>query len=317
MQPPDTRWLDDDTGIIDLNFTGVPKVISAYLLRTDDGLAVVDIGPTSVMDTLIAGIRALGHAPNDVRHILVTHIHLDHAGAAGTWMRQLPDVRLYVHEIGAPHMFDPTNLIRSATRIYGDDMERLWGEFLPVSVERTTVLSDGDRLQIGGRILDVVYTPGHASHHVTFFEPASRLAFVGDVGGIRIPPSALPIPPTPPPDILVETWKESIARLRALRPSRLLLAHFGAADDVDSHLTELEANLDAFVALAVETVADGLDRDVLVTRLSEHVHEQLRSEGHADVEQQMGIASPLGMAADGLLRYLRKRDETRSSLSRP
>lgn len=311
MTTPDIRWLGTDTAMIDLNFLGVPKVIAAYLLPTSDGLAIVDTGPSTVIDTLEDGTRALGHDPNDIRHILITHIHLDHVGAAGTWMRRLPAARCYIHERGAPHMIDPANLIRSATRIYGDDMERLWGEFLPVPEERTVVVRDGDQLRLGDRTLEVIYTPGHASHHVAFHESATGRAFVGDVGGIRIPPSGLPIPPTPPPDVNVDAWKESIRRLREIVPMQMLLAHFGPVDDVDRHLTELGANLDAFVSLAEQALVEGLEREAIVARLTDHVQKLVEEDGNPDIETQFSLNVPYGMATDGLLRYLRKRDEAR------
>lgn len=311
MTTVDARWLTDDTGMIDLNFLNIPRVIAAYVLPTSDGIAVIETGPTTVLPTLIEGIRALGLEPADVRHILVTHIHLDHAGAVGTWTRQLPEARFYVHEIGAPHMLDPANLIRSATRIYGDDMQRLWGEFLPVPEERTTVIRDGDPLELGGRILDVVYTPGHASHHVAFHEPATGFAFVGDVGGIRVPPSTFPIPPTPPPDVDIAAWKDSIRKLRELHPTRLLLAHFGPVEDIATHLAGLEASLDTFVALVEDAVIEGVERDAIVERMAKYVGQLVEADGSPEVERQFSVTVPYGMATDGLLRYLRKRDEVR------
>jgi glyoxylase-like metal-dependent hydrolase (beta-lactamase superfamily II) len=303
----ETRWLTNDTAIIDLHFQGTPKVIAAYLLETDDGLALIETGPSSTLDALEVGIESLGREIADIRHLLITHIHLDHAGAAGLLMRRNPEARLYVHEVGAPHMVDPTNLIRSATRIYGDRMDVLWGAFVPVPAERVVAVSDGGTVDIGGRTLDVLYTPGHASHHVAFHDTRHNLAFTGDVAGIRIPPSPDVLPPTPPPDVDIPLWHASVARLRELTPARMLLTHFGVVNDVQKHLDLLDTRLDEWLALIESLVTGGLDRDTIVERLKAHVAAQMEADGMTSVSQQTALATPYGMAVDGLLRFLKKR----------
>ena len=209
MPEQTTRWLEDGIGLIDLHFQNRPALIAAYVLPADDGLALIEVGPGSTLESLFDGLRKLDLDPNKpalsgsrrVRHLLVTHIHLDHAGAAGSLLERLPDARLYVHQRGARHMIDPSRLLASAAQIYGGLMGPFWGEFLPCPAERVTAVSDGDRLEIGGQTLDVLYTPGHAWHHVAYHETERNIVFAGDVAGVRIPPSPLVWPPTPPPDI--------------------------------------------------------------------------------------------------------------------
>ncbi|HEX5167222.1 MAG TPA: MBL fold metallo-hydrolase [Thermomicrobiales bacterium] len=307
MAATETRWLTNDTAIIDLSFQSVPKVFAAYLLETSDGLALIETGPTSTVAALEAGVEALGREMDDIRHLLVTHIHLDHAGAAGLLMQRNPQTRLFVHEIGAPHVIDPTNLVLSATRIYGDRMDQLWGEVLPVPADRVVAVSDGGTIDLGDRRVSVIYTPGHASHHVAFHDLRTNMTVVGDVAGIRIPPSPDVLPPTPPPDINVEHWHESVERLRKLAPLRMLLSHFGVVNDVQDHLALLDRRLDEWTALIESFVADGLDRDTMADRLMAHVMGQMVADGTTSLAQQTALASPYGMSVDGLLRYLRKR----------
>lgn len=303
----ETRWLTNDTAIIDLQFQGVPKVIAAYLLETDDGLALIETGPSSTLDALDAGIETLGRAVSDIRHLLVTHIHLDHAGAAGSLLQRTREGRLYVHEVGAPHTVNPKNLVRSATRIYGDQMDRLWGAVVPVQADRVVAVADGDTIMLGNRTLSVIYTPGHASHHVAFHDPGHDIAFAGDVAGIRIPPSPDVLPPTPPPDIDIPLWHASAARLREIAPSRMLLTHFGVVNDVQSHLDLLDKRLDEWVSLIATLDSQGVERDAIVENLIAHVAAQMEADGTSDVARQTALATPYGMAVDGLLRYLRKR----------
>jgi glyoxylase-like metal-dependent hydrolase (beta-lactamase superfamily II) len=307
----EARWLSPNTGIIDLHFQGVPRVIAAYVLPTDDGVALVEVGPSTTLPRLRAGLEVLGHALHDVRHVLVTHIHLDHAGAAGLVLQAAPDARMYVHEIGAPHVIDPTNLVRSATRIYGDEMETLWGDIVPVSEERVTTVSDGDVLDLGGRELRVVYTPGHASHHVALYDRANDALFTGDVAGIRIPPATNAFPPTPPPDIDIPRWHASIDAIRQMAPQRLWLTHFGEVSEVEAHLSAIDAHLDDWLRNVERLVGEGAEREEIIDWLAGHVRTQMDATGSVELEPAFALATPYGMAVDGLLRYLRKRDEVR------
>ncbi|MGH9174663.1 MAG: MBL fold metallo-hydrolase [Vicinamibacterales bacterium] len=304
-----SRWLNADTAQIDLLFQGAERVIASYMLDIADGLAIVDTGPSSTLARLLEGITELGRDPRDIRHLIMTHIHLDHAGAAGTIVERYPDCRVYVHEIGAPHLVDPTSLVRSATRIYGEQMEPLWGEIVPVPGDRINALTDGDRLDIGGRRLDVHYTPGHASHHVAVHDLRHNVTFVGDVAGIRIPPSTDALPPTPPPDIDVDLWHASVALVRKLRPELILLAHFGVVDDVARHLDLIDQRLDDWLRIVETSAANGLESDAIADRLRADVESRTVASDTESIVEQIEFASPYGMSVDGLLRYLRKRSE--------
>lgn len=228
---------------------GRARVIGCW--QVDDVL--IDPGPTSCLPVLL---DALGDQRPAA--LLLTHIHFDHAGAAGSLVDRWPDLRVYVHERGARHMADPARLYNSAKRLYGDDMERLWGEMLPVPEGNLEILSGGESIREGA--YTVKYTPGHASHHVSYLHEGT--AFVGDVGGVRIRPESMTIPPTPPPDIDVEAWHESIAVVRAWRPQRLAMTHFGSSEDVDRQLDELESRLEAWSTLARDAGHDAFVADV-------------------------------------------------------
>ncbi len=305
-----THWIDEHIGVIDLLHQGHPGLISVYLVPTSDGLALIETGPARTLPTLLDGVRMLGHDPAEIRHVLLTHIHLDHAGGAGTLLQQLPDAHLYVHERGARHMIDPSRLLASATRIYGATMDALWGEMLPTPEDRVTALADGDELNLGGLHLDVLYAPGHASHHVVFDDAAHDAVFSGDAAGMRILPDSPVMPPTPPPDIDVAAWHTTINRIRATQRSRLLLAHFGAWDDAGRHLDDLSDRLDRWLDLVADWQADGSERDEIVRRFASHVNrelgDQLDSDQLRNVER---FVMPPAMSVDGLLRYISKRDQ--------
>ena len=307
--PVDARWIGDDIGMIDLDFRGVPRVIAAYVLRTGDSIALVECGATRSLPYLDAGLAALGVADLPLTNLLVTHIHLDHAGAAGVLQQRHADLQLWVHQIGAKHMVDPSGLLRSATRIYGDMMDTLWGEIVPCPEERTHAVDDEQVVDLGDRTLTAYYTPGHASHHIAWLDSRSGSLFTGDVAGVRIPPASLTLPPTPPPDIDISAWRSSIARMQAIQPARLLLTHFGPFDDVARHLTSLDAALGEIVALIDDAQQAGQDRDALISTLRAHVQRLVADDHVPDTERQFALTTPYGMAVDGLLRYLRKRDE--------
>ena len=224
---------------IDVEHLGRPHVICCWQV----GGALVDPGPESSLGTLLA---ALGE--EQPRALLLTHIHLDHAAATGALVRRWPELEVYVHERGAPHLIDPTKLLASAERLYGDQMERLWGEIVPVPEGNVKPLV-GDERVLG---MQVAYTPGHASHHVCYMHEETGTAFTGDVAGVRIPPSNLVVPPTPPPDIDVEAWEVSIGVIEGWQPKRLALTHFGAVEEPAEHLAILRERLREEAALARE-----------------------------------------------------------------
>jgi glyoxylase-like metal-dependent hydrolase (beta-lactamase superfamily II) len=225
--------------VIDVEHLGRPHVIGCWQV----GEALVDPGPESSLDTLLA---ALGE--ERPRALLLTHIHLDHAAATGALVRRWPDLEVYVHERGAPHLIDPAKLLASAGRLYGDQMQRLWGEIVPVPEANVKPLAGGERV-LGMR---VAYTPGHASHHVSYLHEESGTAFVGDVAAVSIPGVELIVPPTPPPDIDIETWEDSIAIVEGWRPERLALTHFGAVEDPAPHLARVKERLREEAQLARE-----------------------------------------------------------------
>ncbi len=274
--------------VIDLMHLGNARVIGCW--QVDDVL--IDPGPSSCLETLLGAV-----GDDRPRALLLTHIHFDHAGAAGSLVQRWPDLQVYVHERGAPHMADPERLYSSARRLYGDDMERLWGEMLPVPEDNLHVLTGGERV-LDGRF-EVAYTPGHASHHVSYLHDGT--AFVGDVAGVRITPDSITIPPTPPPDIDVEQWYESIATVRAWEPDRLAMTHFGAYDNVAEQLDELAERLNDWSQLA-----QGGDRDAFIAAVQGEILRQGSPEQAATYQQ----AAPVEQLYAGYERYWSKRAPT-------
>ncbi len=271
--------------LIDLRHLGRERVIGCW--RVDDLL--IDPGPSSCLDTLLAALD--GIRP---RALLLTHIHLDHAGASGSLVRRFPDLEVYVHRRGAPHLIDPSRLLESATRLYREDMDRLWGEMVPVPEANVRILDGGESL-FGGSI-EVAYTPGHASHHVSYLHEGT--AYVGDVGGVRIIDGGPTIPPTPPPDIDVEAWHDSIARVAEWQPRRLAMTHFGASERVEAQLREVSERLDEWV----ERVR-AQDRESFIEGVTREVEQATTRELAAAYRQ----AAPPDQLYAGLERYLRKR----------
>ena len=297
-----------DIRVLDVNFMGHAGAVACGLIAGPGGIALVDPGPASSLPGLRAALSGLGHSLADVRAILVTHIHLDHSGAAGTIVREHPDVRVIVHARGAPHLIDPARLLQSATRIWGDQMERLWGEVAPVALPQVRALEGGEELQVVGRRIATAYTPGHAVHHLSYFDAASGVAFTGDVGGMVVGAARFVVPPTPPPDIDVEQWETSVSRIRAWRPHTLFVTHFGLVQDPDPHLDTLVARLRRLAALVRQSFAAG-DRDAdRLAWFKRAVAAELRTvlpEEHAlEVEHEVMFDE----SWQGLARYWRKRE---------
>jgi glyoxylase-like metal-dependent hydrolase (beta-lactamase superfamily II) len=280
-QPTGVPGLD----LIDVHHLGRERVICCA--AQDD--VIVDPGPESSSRTLVA---ALGERVP--RAILLTHIHLDHAGAAGALVRRWPQAEVWVHERGAPHLIDPSKLIDSATRIYGDDMGRLWGEIVPIPERNIRVLSGGE--SIGD--WRVHYTPGHAQHHVTYLHEPTRTAFVGDVAGVSIGESPV-LAPTPPPDIDLEQWRESIALVRSLAPARLLVTHFGLDEDRGARFDELEANMARYAQLARETSGE---------QFAQAVRDEIVARCDPETAASFLQAMPPETLWPGLDRYWRRRE---------
>ena len=290
----------------DLMFLGQPRVIATAVLRDASGAALVDPGPSTCLDTLRSSLREQGIAPADVRTILLTHIHLDHAGATGTLVRENPHIQVYVHEAGAPHMVDPAKLLSSAGRLYGDDMDRLWGEFLPVPEQNVRVLGGGERLAVGGRELEVAYTPGHASHHVSFLDRASGVAFVGDVAGVRVGPERFALPPTPPPDIDLDTWKSSIRLIEAWQADTLFITHFGPHEDAADQLANLAEHLDGLAAVARAIIEQDVPGEERSDRFVAETRRYLQRHMPEATAALYDMAAPFSMCWLGLARYWKK-----------
>lgn len=278
---------------IDVHHLGIGRVICAWQV----GDVLIDPGPEPALPTLL---EALGDWRP--RALLLTHIHLDHAGATGALARRWPDVEVYVHERGAPHVVDPSKLMASAGRLYGEDnMKRLWGDVLPVDAARVHALAGGETLRELAGGIRVAYTPGHASHHVAYLHEESGRAFVGDVAGVRIPPSDVVIAPTPPPDIDVEAWEASLDRIADWRPASLGLTHFGAVEDPGAQLEATRTSLRDLAGLARRGDADLLENAVRGAIERE-------ADGPATVQAYEAAVPPSHLYL-GLERYWRKRDE--------
>jgi glyoxylase-like metal-dependent hydrolase (beta-lactamase superfamily II) len=303
--------VDERVWAIDLGFQGWDQVIYAYLLAGTDELALIETGPTSTLPALWAGIRAAGFEPAQVRKIFVSHIHLDHSGGAGAIVREYPDVKVSVHPIGAPHLIDPARLVNSAARLYGDRMDDLWGEVVPVPETRVVPLADGETVEAAGHVLSALFTPGHASHHVAYWDPDLGAVFTGDVGGVRMPGSPYALPPAPPPELAPDDWTMSTERLRQAGARRLFLTHGGPFDDVGDHLDQLMPNLAEVEAICREAMLAGADDETVTALIQEHTERRIGPAVSEDpgIVQRYGWATPSVLSALGFRRLLSRRGE--------
>ena len=293
---------------LDLDFLGFPNIIATAVLQGPGGVALIDPGPTTSLERLRETLTRAGITIADVRQLLLTHIHLDHAGATGTLVRENPLIEVFVHARGAPHLADPSKLLSSASRLYGEDMDRLWGEFLAVPSDRLRVLAGGETLTAGGRTLQVAYTPGHASHHVSYFDASSRIAFVGDTAGIRRGSGQYVMPACPPPDLDLDLWRESESRILAWDPDTLFLTHFGPYNGARLHFQAMMARLLEWSRVARRLLADGSLSDAEREQrfIAEAVLDLRRAVGVADAERYSRAGS-IAYSWQGLVRYWRKR----------
>jgi len=294
---------------IDLNFRGSPRVIATAILQGSDGVTLVDPGPTSCLPALEAGLTERGLTLRDVRALLLTHIHLDHAGAAGTIIERVPGIRLYVHERGAPHMIDPEKLLASATRLYGANMDTLWGAFLPVPASNVTVLKGGERLELAGTALKVAYTPGHAKHHVSYLDEHNGMAYVGDTAGVRVSGDYL-IAPTPPPDIDIEAWQESINVIDAWQPVSLFLTHFGPVTPARAHLSRFRSVVANAADVSRQMLEAGGSDEELSKRFAGKMRQDVRQSLPEHEARAAELAAPFDQLWQGLSRYWQKKRES-------
>jgi glyoxylase-like metal-dependent hydrolase (beta-lactamase superfamily II) len=279
-----------------------PRVIAAFLLETREGPVLFETGPESRFSALLDGLNGLGYAASDVRHVFVTHIHLDHAGAA--WRMAERGATIYVHPKGAPHLVDPSRLWASAARIYGEQMEALWGQMGSVPEGQVRLLQDGEVVRLGEVEVRVVETPGHADHHHAYL--VGEVLIGGDVTGVRIGRGPV-LPPCPPPEIHIERWLESLAKIRTLAPKKLYLTHFGEFEDVEAHLEALEARLLDWADWIKERLRAGQARAQMVAEFEAYVAAGLKAAGLGPSELvEYEYADPAWMSVDGLVRYWNK-----------
>lgn len=297
---------------VDTFMAGRARVTSAYLLRSNEP-ALVETGPTTSVEAVTRGLQSLGLGPEDLAHIVVTHIHLDHAGGVGSLSRHFPNATVWVHDRGAPHLANPTKLVESAGRLYGRErLQQLFGAVAPVEPDRLKAVEDGDVIEFGDRSLDVLYTPGHASHHVALVDSLSGAVFTGDALGIHLPDVRVLRPATPPPDVDVELGVESIERIAERAKSVLLFSHFGPVTEVEELCSIAASRLHkwADIVRGAMDETDDLDRiaELLERKTADEFGPALAEASDADLDRY-DVLSSTKMNAAGLVRYWKKRQE--------
>lgn len=301
--------IGDKTWLVDLEHLGVAEKIGSTMLEGRSGAALVDPGPASTLPQLRKGLAVRGLTVADVQALILTHIHLDHAGASGTLVRENPKIRVYVHGKGAPHLVAPEKLLKSAARLYRENMDRFWGEFLPVPEKNLQVLRGDEVVEFGGRRLESFYTPGHAVHHVAYLDAHTGLAFVGDAAGERISNNHYVMPATPPPDISLEQLEESLQKIEARKPARLVPTHFGPSDDWGQHLERYRKRLAEWSKTVRRSVAQGGEEAGRKQAFLKEVEAGMREWLSKPVVDHYVEVGSLELCWLGLHRYWRKRLE--------
>lgn len=289
---------------LDLKFLNQDETIAAFLLDTNEGPVLIETGPYSTFPQLEQALSEHGWSTSDVRHVFLTHIHFDHAGAA--WALAESGATIYVHPAGAPHLSDPSKLVNSASRIYGDDMERLWSTIRPINPDHIHETADGETIQVGNLHVKSWHTPGHASHHIAWQVGAAL--FAGDVAGVKIGEGPV-VPPCPPPDINIELWKQSIEVIRNIEGlKQIYLTHFGPVTALKPHLDQLEIQLNNWSGWILEQFKDGKTAKEVTPLFMEYAASQLRTFGLNDAQiLQYEYANPAWMSVAGLMRYWKKK----------
>jgi glyoxylase-like metal-dependent hydrolase (beta-lactamase superfamily II) len=292
--------LGQDRQLVDIDFRDTEGLVAAYLLPQEDGRTLIETGPASCREALVAGIHAAGVSPEEIRRVFVTHIHLDHAGGVGALTDVLPNATFFAHELGVPHLVDPTRLVASARRAWGAAADPMWGPILPVPSPRIVALRGGERFPLRGGELSVLATPGHAKHHLAFFDSALRGVFTGDGAGVRLERSSRVRPAVPPPDLDLEQLLSSVEAMRRLEPDRVLFSHFGPSPDGVRDLERYPAIVEEWKEVALRAARENPD--------AEYVAQQLR-----DLDRSSGAPTAAGdrsslvsgydLAARGFLRY--------------
>lgn len=290
--------------VLDLDFLGVDHAIASFLIETSAGPVLIETGPYSTFSGMTRALDTHGYKPEDIQHVLLTHIHFDHAGAAWAFARS--GARIYLHPFGKVHMEDPTKLYNSAKMIYGDDMDRLWGAMEKIPGDQLITMEHEEQLTIGDHTFTALHTPGHAKHHIAW--QLDDVIFTGDVAGVKIGDGPVQ-PPCPPPDINLEDWNDSLDILLSRKASRLFLTHFDAVENIDAHIRELREMLHEWAAWIKEKWAAGATAETLTHLFSEYTADQLRSKGVSEHGiAQYEAANPSWMSVAGLIRYWKKKE---------
>ncbi len=289
--------------VLDLNFQGIGDAIAAFLVETEEGPVLIETGPHSTFPYLVKGLAKYGYRPDDIKHVLITHIHLDHAGAA--WALAELGAIIYMHPFGVAHMQDPSKLMESARRIYQDKMDTLWGEMKAIPAEQIRAVEHEEKLTFGETEIVSLHTPGHAKHHIAW--QIGDLVITGDVAGVKIGGGPV-VPPCPPPDINIEDWERSIALVRSRQPKELLLTHFGKISNIDEHLDALKIILHDWADWIKTKADEGRSAEEMTPLFSEYTADQLRAQGVTEEGiTKYEAANPSWMSVAGLLRYWKKK----------
>src|SRR5438045_4060018 len=297
---------------LDDNWMGRPRSIGTAWLGTEGQRAMLDPGPCSTLDTLKKELRAHGTSVSELDAILLTHIHLDHAGATGALVKENPRLAVYVHKLGAPHMIDPSKLLASAARLWPDTLQQLFGEAVPVPTENLRILEGGETIHLGSRKIEVAYTPGHASHHVSYFEDAEGVAFVGDTAGIKIEGHSYAMPATPPPDIDLKIWDGSFTAILERKPKRLFLTHFGFSENPTAHLAQFRERLHRWMEMTEKILQSASSDEAAMESFMASARAERGHNLRGDDEEQYIQTAGLNLSFLGLARHARKRAQAAS-----
>jgi len=310
MPAPRVVDLGQDRQLLDLDFRDTEGLVASYLLPLEEGWALIETGPSTCRDALLGGLERAGVAPGEVRQVFVTHIHLDHAGGMGAVVEAFPRATFYAHEVGVPHLVDPTRLIASARRAWGAAADPLWGAIVPVPAPRVVGLHGGETFPLRRGTLSVLATPGHAKHHLAFFDSAIRGVFTGDGAGVRLEHSAHLRPAVPPPDLDLDQLFQSLAAMRATDPKLVLFSHFGPSPDGASDLTRYRTIVEQWRDEALAAARERPDAEHIAARLK--AYDASTFEGVAESDRE-SLVSGYELAALGFLRYF----ETHGLIGRP
>ncbi|MEQ9402142.1 MAG: MBL fold metallo-hydrolase [Cyclobacteriaceae bacterium] len=291
--------------VIDLHFQGFESAIAAFLIESTDGPVLIETGPYSTFSSLEGGLALHGYKVSDVKHVLLSHIHFDHAGAA--WAFAKEGAAIYLHPFGVDHMHDPTKLVASATMIYGDKMDELWGRMEGIEMENLKAMKPDQKVKIGGEQFIALHTPGHAKHHIAW--QWGETIFAGDLAGVKINGGPV-VPPCPPPDINLEDWNNSIDYVLSKKPSSLVLTHFGAEKDPSGHMREMKEVLNNWAFWMKVKWESGFTNEEITPQFMEYTANQLRERGVSEIGiQQYEAANPSWMSVAGLVRYWKKKGQ--------